>query len=221
MNVSIETVIPYLYTAIILLFSIGLHEYAHARSSYKLGDPTPMLQGRVTMNPFKHLSILWFLAIFFIGFGRGKPVQINPSYYKHPFRDELISSMAGPLMNFFLAFLSALLLFWYNRLIGTSLQELMTGQFDLVTIFLYYATIINISLAVFNLLPIYPLDGYRLIGVFSKDAYNRMRNHANMIMIIFLILLMVPGNNLISDIVLTVSEKIYHVFFVLFSFIFY
>lgn len=220
MNISIETVIPYLYTAIILLFSIGLHEYAHARSSYRLWDPTPMLQGRVTMNPFKHISLIGFLAIFFIGFGRGKPVQINPSYYKHPFRDELISSMAGPLMNLFLAFLSCFLMFGYNRLMGTSLQDLMMGQFDLVTIFLYYGTIINISLAVFNLLPIYPLDGYRLVGVFSKDAYNWMKNHAMMISIIFLILVMLPGDNLISNIVLTVSEKIYHVFFLLFSFLF-
>lgn len=128
--------------------------------------------------------------------------------------------MAGPLMNLFLAFLSCFLMFGYNRLMGTPLQDLMMGQFDLVTIFLYYGTIINISLAVFNLLPIYPLDGYRLVGVFSKDAYNWMKNHAMMISIIFLILVMLPGDNLISNIVLTVSEKVYHVFFLLFSFLF-
>ncbi|MDR0607334.1 MAG: site-2 protease family protein [Candidatus Peribacteria bacterium] len=84
----------YLYIGIILLISIGLHEYAHAYASNQLGDPTPKLQGRLTPNPLKHLDIVGFLLIFLIGFGRGKPVQINPSYYKKPLRDELITALS-------------------------------------------------------------------------------------------------------------------------------
>ena len=89
-----DNILYYAYIAIILLVSIGLHEYAHARSSHKLGDPTPKLQGRLTPNPLKHVDPIGFVMIFLIGFGLGKPVQINPSYYKKPLRDELITSLA-------------------------------------------------------------------------------------------------------------------------------
>ncbi|MDR2541643.1 MAG: site-2 protease family protein [Candidatus Peribacteria bacterium] len=89
-----SSIIYYIYIAITLLVSIGLHEYAHAYASYKLGDPTPKLQGRLTINPLKHLDPIGTLCLIFFRFGRGKPVQINPSYYKHPGRDELITSLA-------------------------------------------------------------------------------------------------------------------------------
>jgi Zn-dependent protease len=91
---STSNILYYVYIAIILLISIGLHEYAHAYTSNKLGDPTPKLQGRLTPNPLKHLDPIGFILIFIIGFGRGKPVQINPNYYKKPLRDELITSLA-------------------------------------------------------------------------------------------------------------------------------
>ncbi|MDP2669794.1 MAG: site-2 protease family protein [bacterium] len=80
--------------AITFVISISLHEYAHARASTKLGDPTPKLQGRLTPNPLKHIDPIGFLLIFIIHFGRGRPVIINPAYYKHPLRDELLVSLA-------------------------------------------------------------------------------------------------------------------------------
>ncbi|MDO4713722.1 MAG: site-2 protease family protein [bacterium] len=84
----------YLQIAIIFVVSIGLHEYAHAYVSYALGDPTPKIQGRLTPNPLKHIDPIGFILIFLIHFGWGKPVQIDPSYYKKPYRDELLVALA-------------------------------------------------------------------------------------------------------------------------------
>lgn len=80
--------------AVILLVSIGLHEYAHAWVSYRLGDPTPKLQNRLTPNPLHHVDPIGFLLIFLIGFGRGKSVQVNPYYYKKPLQGELLVALA-------------------------------------------------------------------------------------------------------------------------------
>ncbi|NOZ44837.1 MAG: site-2 protease family protein [bacterium] len=78
------TIVYYIILAVILLVSIGLHEYAHALISHKLGDPTPKMQNRLTPNPFRHIDPIGFFMIFLIHFGRGKPVQINPHYYQKP-----------------------------------------------------------------------------------------------------------------------------------------
>ena len=159
--------------------------------------------------------------IFLIGFGRGKPVQINPSYYKKPVRDELLSSLAGPAMNLLLAIIGIFLMMLYARIVGISASLLMTYQFDMVTLFWWMFVTINIALAVFNLLPIYPLDGYRLIGVFSKRALNRMRKHAMFITIALVIIILAPGVNIIGSYISAVTDVVYRLFFMLFSMIFY
>jgi Zn-dependent protease len=86
--------IDIIFLAIIFVISISLHEYAHAWSSYKLGDPTPKIQGRLTPNPLVHIDPIGFLMIFIIHFGRGRPVIVNPSYYKNTLRDELLVALA-------------------------------------------------------------------------------------------------------------------------------
>lgn len=211
----------YTYIAIILLISIGLHEYAHAYSSYKLGDPTPKLQGRLTPNPLKHLDIIWFFLIFIIGFWRGKPVQINPHYYKKPLRDELITSLAWPGMNLLLAIIGMLLMMCYTKIMGISLSTLLMGNFDLVTLFRFMFITINLSLAVFNLLPIFPLDGYRLVKIIWKEGAMRMERNAMIISILLLVLIIWPGSNFIGTYISTVSDTLYRVLFTLFSLIFY
>lgn len=162
---SNETIIQTLLLAIILAISIGLHEYAHARASDKLWDPTPKLQWRLTPNPLAHLDPMWFLLIFIIHFGRGKPVQINPNYYKNPRVDEFLVAMAGPVSNIIMAccgilFLKLFSVIWINNSI---LQQFRT-QFSYL----------NIGLALFNLLPFPPLDWRKIIKLFIGDAALRV-----------------------------------------------
>jgi Zn-dependent protease len=110
---GLEEIIYYVFLLIILLVSVWLHEYAHAWTSYKLWDPTPVLQWRLTPNPLKHIDIIWLVSVFLIWFWWGKPVQINPTYYKNPVRDETLTALAWPAMNLVLAFLGMLIMMIY------------------------------------------------------------------------------------------------------------
>ena len=112
----LEQIISYVFLVIILLISIWLHEYAHARTSYRLWDPTPVLQWRLTPNPLKHIDIVWFISVFLIGFWWWKPVQINPIYYKNPIRDETLTAFAWPAMNLVLAFFWMLIMMVYGKI---------------------------------------------------------------------------------------------------------
>lgn len=151
--------------AIILAISIGLHEYAHARASNALGDPTPKLQGRLTPNPLAHLDPIGFLLIFIIHFGRWKPVQINPQYYKHPQRDEFLVAMAWPFSNIIMAIFGVLFIkIAAGDLISANLNNTLFLQFWTQFVFL------NIGLALFNLLPIPPLDGWKIVKLFVHNA---------------------------------------------------
>lgn len=162
---SPELITQTILLAIILAISIGLHEYAHARASDKFGDPTPKLQWRLTPNPLAHLDPMWFLLIFIIHFGRGKPVQINPHYYKNPRVDEFLVAMAWPASNIIMAccgilFLKLFSVIWINNSI---LQQFRT-QFSYL----------NIGLALFNLLPFPPLDWWKIIKLFIANAAVRI-----------------------------------------------
>ena len=151
--------------AIILAVSIGMHEYAHAYVSYYLGDPTPKLQWRLTPNPMKHIDPIGFLMIFIAHFGRWKPVQINPLYYKNPRKWELMVALAWPATNFILAIIWILILLIYAKIMGGTPNDIFLNNWDLMISFWINFTFLNIWLAIFNLIPIAPLDGYRLIKI--------------------------------------------------------
>jgi len=197
--------------AIVLVLSIGFHEYAHALVSYKLWDPTPKLQWRLTPNPLKHLDLLWFLMIFLINFGWWKPVEVNPMYYKNKLRDELLVALAGPFTNFLMALVGwaifvLLAKFWM-------LNPLMVQFFQL---FIF----VNLALAIFNLLPIYPLDWYRIIKFLKPSWAQFMEQNALIFSIILLILIFMPWN-LIGKIINLFVEPPYNLIILLWQSIFF
>ena len=219
-GIEFSEIVYYVFLVIILLISVWLHEYAHAWTSYKLWDPTPVLQWRLTPNPFKHIDIIWLISVFLIGFWRWKPVQINPIYYKNPTRDETLTAFAWPAMNLLLAFVWMLIMMIYGRIVWFWVQDLLIFNKDLVVLFWQMFIILNISLAVFNMIPLPPLDGYRLIKIFWKRWAQWMERNVMWISLV-LIMLIVSGSPIISSYISVVSDGIYRLFFMLFSLIFY
>jgi Zn-dependent protease len=143
-----------------LIIGLSLHEFAHAWSASLLGDNFSRRQGRVSLNPFRHLSILGTLALFVIGFGWGKPVEVNLYNFKHPKRDFLITSLAGPLANVILmvCFIALTHLSRHDYSYGAWAQPHVAWIHEL----LIYSVIINAILATLNMLPIPPLDGSKI-----------------------------------------------------------
>ncbi len=207
--------------AIILLISIGLHEYAHAYVSYKLGDPTPKLQWRLTPNPLKHLDPIWFLMVFLIGFGRWKPVQINPMYYKHPLRGEFLVAMAGPIMNLVLAIIGIFVILIYAKIASISLNAIAVGTSDVAVNFWMLFSFLNITLAIFNLIPIPPLDGFRIIKMIRWKWAQLVEKYTLYISLIFLVFILWPGSTAIGNFLSNVSTWIFNVLFVIIGQLFY
>ena len=137
-----------------LIIGFGLHEFAHAWMSDRLGDPTPRAQGRLTVNPLAHLDPIGTIMLLLFHFGYGKPVQINPSYYKHPKRDLILVSLSGITMNLIVAIFAAIA---YALLLNFGVMNI-----TMINI-VYDIMVINVSLMVFNLFPCPPLDGYQVI----------------------------------------------------------
>ncbi len=138
----------------IIVVSLSIHEFAHAWAADKLGDPTPRYQGRLTLNPLAHLDPLGTILLVVIGFGWGKPVQIDPFNLKHPVRDSALIAIAGPVSNILLACIFALIF----PFIPTSIASTQIVA-SIQSIFIFY----NVMLAVFNLVPVYPLDGSKIV----------------------------------------------------------
>lgn len=216
----LEQVIYYIFLVIILLISIWLHEYAHAWTSYKLWDPTPVLQWRLSPNPLKHIDILWLISVFLIGFWWWKPVQINPIYYKNPTRDETLAAFAWPVMNLVLAFFGMLIMMVYGRIIGAWVQDLLLVNGDFVVLFWQLFIRLNIVLAVFNMFPLPPLDGYRLVKICWKKWAQWIEKNIFWIQWIIPILV-ISWSPIIQNCINAVWDPIYRLFFMLFSLIFY
>lgn len=202
----------YLQLAIILLISIGIHEFAHAYSSFKLWDPTPKIQGRLTPNPLKHVDPIGFFAIFLIGFGRGKAVQIDPRYYKNPLRDELIVALAGPASNIIMATIGILIIFIYSKISNIWVNPLIVWAPNLVISFWVLFSIINIALAVFNMMPLPPLDGFRLVKVIIPNLAKKIEQYGQYIILVIAALIILPGTgNMIGNFIGTVAQGIFKI----------
>lgn len=170
-----------------VIVAITFHEYAHACAADKLGDDTPRMQGRLNLNPMSHIDPVGFVLLMFAGFGWGKPVQINPRNFNRNVtmdKGQAIVSLAGPVMNFILAIISAIVLGAIYMFTDTFLT---TGIGSIVYILLQELVIINIGLGVFNLLPLPPLDGSKVfINLFPYKARRWIIEHQQIFYYIFL-----------------------------------
>lgn len=180
-----ETVIDYLIKALVLFTAVPVHECAHAWVAEKMGDDTGRQQGRITLNPFAHLTLWGSLMMILVGFGWGKPVSVDPRNFKNPKKGMVLTSLAGPASNFIMAFLAMIV---YKVLSILSFVR-DNSTMEMVAMVFLYITLINISLAVFNFLPIPPLDGSKIFNaVLPEKWYFTIMRYENIIFIVLIIL---------------------------------
>lgn len=149
--------ISFVFSIFALLSALTIHELAHAWVADRLGDPTARLKGRISLNPLVHIDLSGLLFLLFFGFGWGKPVLIDPYNLKNPRKDTAIIAFAGPASNIILAIILSLFL----RLLLTNNSLIIV---DVLRIMITTMIVYNIGLGIFNLVPIYPLDGFKIVG---------------------------------------------------------
>ena len=193
----IDYIIELLITVAIVLLALTFHECAHGYVAYFLGDNTAKDLGRLSLNPIKHIDIIGAICMLFFRFGWAKPVPINARYFKKPKRDIALSALAGPTANMILGFIGCLV---YS--LSMHLLENVTFESQGLAYWLCYAWLIftlnfawlNISLAIFNLIPLPPLDGSRILFAFLPDkAYYKIMKYEREIAIGFFIILFVDN----------------------------
>ena len=192
-----------------LVFSLSFHEFAHAWMAYRLGDNTAARLGRLTLNPMSHLDPIGSLALFLMGFGWAKPVPVDSRALENPKQDMVKVAAAGPVSNIILAVVAALAL----RLLFST--DLLT---DNIKTFLIIFMQINITLAVFNLLPVSPLDGSQIITpffakYFGSDVVWKMQVYGPRILFFIIIFSMVTDIHIFSFIINPIFNLFLHIFF--------
>lgn len=168
----------------VVLCCMPVHEMAHAYAAYKCGDDTAKLKGRLTINPFAHLDLIGTLMILFFGIGYANPVPVNPARLKHPRKNMALISFAGPLANIIMSFIFIFLTYFFMFIAPTN------NVIYMVASFFSYAAQVNVTLAVFNLIPIPPLDGSKILtAVLPDKIYFSLMRYERYIMIGLFVLL--------------------------------
>ncbi len=172
-----------------IIIGLAFHEFAHAKVAYKMGDPTPKMQGRVTINPMAHIDPVGLAALLFAGFGWGVPVQINPANFKNRRRDELMVSLAGVVMNLIIAILFTIVA---KILYVAAGPVFLSGNLgSILWTMIMYIIQINLVLMIFNLIPCPPLDGFSVISeIFNikhTEFYWTLYRYGNWILIALII----------------------------------
>ena len=173
--------IYYLIRTLVALVAIPFHEAGHALAAWLLGDPTAKQEGRLSLNPFKHFDLLGTLCMVFAGVGWAKPVSTDPRNFKNPKRGMALTALAGPVANLILAYLAMVV--WKLLYYWAPITELTI----FAARFLQYLVMMDVSLAVFNLIPVPPLDGSRvLLAVLPERIYFGMMKYERIILIVML-----------------------------------
>lgn len=178
---------------IAVIVAITIHEFAHAKSAERAGDPTPRAHGRVTLNPLAHFDLIGSTLFLIMGFGWAKPVPINPAFFRHPRRDEVMVSLWGPLSNFLTA-----------AVLAMPLRFGVAGDYGMPLLIMVFA---NLLLGVFNLIPVGPLDGAHVLeGLLSPQGRMKLAmfyaKYQSVLMIVFLAIFFIrPLGNLVFGII--------------------
>ena len=185
--------LSFLIWGLALIIAVTIHEFSHAFIADKLGDPTASLEGRISLNPLKHLDPIGTLMLLVFRFGWGKPVPFDPFNLRHPKRDSALIALAGPASNLILA-----------TLLAVSLKFL---ALPLLTLLFIPIIIININLAIFNFLPIPPLDGSKILyGIlplsWAEEFNSFMKDYG--ILLLILLILPIGGTSLVINLILPV-----------------
>jgi len=179
------------FVVIVIAIAFTVHEFAHAYSAYKFGDDTAYKLGRVTLNPRVHLDVLGTILLFIAGFGWAKPVPVRASRFKNPRAMSMIVSAAGPLSNLLVATIGMLLLYLLNE--KGLLHAGSIGVYSALVHFFYYLIFINLLLFIFNLIPLPPLDGFRIIlELFPLKIRYKLEQNMQWGMFIFLLIVFIP-----------------------------
>lgn len=205
MNVAVF--IKYFARILTVFLILPLHECAHAWVAKKMGDDTASLSGRITVNPLAHIDIIGCILIVLTGFGWAKPVPINPSRMKDSRLGITLTALAGPVSNLLAAFVMMVVL---QILYGLGVFELSANMSYLLLLLKFFVQV-NIGLAVFNLIPIPPLDGDKVLSYFTPWKYKMwMQQHQQIISIVFLIILV---TGILSTPLGWIDSKIYTFFY--------
>ena len=192
-----------------LVFSLSFHEFAHAWMAYRLGDSTAARMGRLTLNPMSHLDPIGSLALLLMGFGWAKPVPVDARYLENPRRDMVKVAAAGPISNIILAIIAALVL----RLLLDS--ELLSNSVK--TFFIIFMQI-NITLAVFNLLPVSPLDGSQILSPFLEKQFGpdivwKMQAYGPRVLFFIILFSMITDIHIFSFVINPIFNLFIFIFF--------
>lgn len=186
-------ILDFIFGLVALIVAITIHEYSHAWAAEHLGDPTPRLQGRLTLNPLAHLDPIGTILLILVRFGWGKPVQFDPFNLRNPRRDGALISIAGPVSNILIAAICSILLqlLFHVQLPAVS-SSIGSVLITLVSVLLQQTIAMNVVLGIFNLVPIHPLDGFKIVEGILPEQQAHEWHELERFGIIFLIFLLFP-----------------------------